>query len=325
VFGLLYLAFLTNAADWRYGFVDDLLGYLVYPERVLQEGSLGRDPFNYRRTSAGLTGGGYLYALFRAALPLQQSRLADVGVGSACLLLLLAGHARTQGLRGARLAGVLLVGLAVVAFSPLINNTPETLGKALLLGLLRLLFMLPANTASVRRGLACAPLVLAIIGLKTSFLPEAAAGFLAYYAALASRRSVCNLFVEAAATAAALLVLMLPWMIVSHEVADTFWYPLLGRGTISGDETAGFAAPLPYMRESGRLLIVLAPALLVSASVWRSPALQEQRVFLIALALTTTTLLLISQFKLTVFGYRYGTRVLPRRCCSTCQSPEVAA
>ncbi len=176
VFGLLYLAFLTNAADWRYGFVDDLLGYLVYPERVLQEGSLGRDPFNYRRTSAGLTGGGYLYALFRAALPLQQSRLADVGVGSACLLLLLAGHARTQGLRGARLAGVLLVGLAVVAFSPLINNTPETLGKALLLGLLRLLFMLPANTASVRRGLACAPLVLAIIGLKTSFLPEAAPG-----------------------------------------------------------------------------------------------------------------------------------------------------
>ena len=54
---------------------------------------MGRDPFQFRRIEAGLGGGGvYLYALFRAALPVSATRLADLGLGSTCLLLLIGGH-----------------------------------------------------------------------------------------------------------------------------------------------------------------------------------------------------------------------------------------
>ena len=49
IFAILYGIFLINAAKWHYGFIDDQMGYLVFPERILTEGCLGRDPFDFRR------------------------------------------------------------------------------------------------------------------------------------------------------------------------------------------------------------------------------------------------------------------------------------
>jgi hypothetical protein len=306
-FAGLYALFLVNAADWHYGFLDDVLGYLVFPERILSEGSIGRDPFNYRRIESGLTGGGsYLYALFRAALPMRQTRLADVGVGSACLLLLVAAHAREQGLAGMRLAGMLLIALAFIAFGPLWNNTPDTTGKALLFALYRLAFVLQSRPPSPRRGAALGFLFFAAVALKTSYLPAAVGGLAAFYVASFATQSPLRVIVEAVATAIAATAVMLPWMLASYATAQTPWYPVLGTGTLSPLEVSGIAAPYMYLTEAGRLLVIVAPALLIALGASRSLALRGQRLFLASLAPCSTALTLASQLKITVFGYRYG-------------------
>jgi hypothetical protein len=306
-FGVLCAIFLINAAHWHYGFLDDVLGYLVFPERILSEGSIGRDPFNFRRIESGLSGGGaYLYVLFRAGLPLAQTRLADLGVGSACLLLLVADHAREQGVTGLRLALLLLITLAVIVFSPVWNNTPETTGKALLFALLRLSYLLQPQPPSFRRGAALGLLFFAAVALKTSYLPAAVASLVAFYIASLRYEPVSRLVGEAAVTGAVATALMLPWMAASYATAATLWYPLLGTGTLSPVEVSGIAAPYTYFSEAGRLLVVVAPAILIALAAWFTPELRARRVFLATLALCSTAFMLISQVKITVFGYRYG-------------------
>jgi hypothetical protein len=306
-FAALYALFLLNAARWRYVFIDDVLGYLVFPERILAEGSLGRDPFNFRRIEAGLAGGGgYLYALFRAALDLHQTRLADVGTGSACLLLLVAAHARDLGLAGLRRALLLLLALATVVFSPLINNTPETVAKALLFAMLRLAWLQDAHPAAPRRAAAFGLLAFALVALKVSHLPGAVAVLAAIVIARAATDPAPRLARDLAVTLAAALLCMLPWMLVSHAIAGTFWYPVLGVGTLSPDETAGIATPAVYLKETGRLAALLAPALVVALAAWSSPALRPHRRLLAALSLCTLSLTLATQLKYTAYGYRYG-------------------
>jgi hypothetical protein len=304
-FGVLYALFLINAADWHYGFLDDVLGYLVFPERILSEGSIGRDPFNFRRIESGLTGGGaYLYALFRAGLPLAQTRLADLGVGSACLLLLVAAHAREQGVVGLRLAFMLLISFAVIVFSPVWNNTPETTGKALLFALMRLAYLLQPRPSSLRRGAALGVMYFVAAALKTSYLPIAVVSLVAVYVASLRDQPLLRLVGEAAVAGAAAALPMLPWMAASYATASTLWYPLLGTGTLSPIEVSGAAAPYTYLTEAGRLVVVVAPAILIAIGAWFTPELRARRVFLAVLALCATAFMLVSQLKITVFGYR---------------------
>lgn len=306
-FALLYALFLINAADWHYSFVDDLLGYLVFPQRILSEGSLGRDPFNFRRIEAGLTGGGgYLYALFRAGLDLRQTRLADAGVGSACLLLLVAGHTRMLSLSPFRVAVTLLLTLAVIVFSPIINNTPDTTGKALLFALLRLAFDLHSRPLSARRDAALALMAFALVALKTSYLPETAAIVAAFYISLIGKHRLTILAGRAMTAGAITLVFMLPWMVVSNAIAGTLWYPLLGTGTLSGAETATIVSLRRFLSDGGRVFLVLTPAALAAMDMWWRPEWRNRRFFLAAVVLCSLVLTFLSQLKFTVFGYRYG-------------------
>ena len=307
VFTLLLVLFLINAADWSYGFVDDRHGYLAFPERILGEGSAGRDLFQFRRIEAGLSAGGaYLYALFRAALDLRQTRLADLGVGSICLLLLVAGHARTYGVSTGRLAAILLATLGVIVWSPLINNTPDTIGKALLYALLRLTLALAASPPTLRRGAAMALMVVAIVSLKTSYLPTAAAAIAAFYLFAAMQAGPLRLVPEIAVAAAVAFGLTLPWMIVCEHIAGTPWYPILGLGTLRPEETTGIVAATRFATEAGRLMVLLALPALVAIAAWRSPEWLQQRWLLVFLVVCATALTLLTQLKFSLFGYRYG-------------------
>jgi hypothetical protein len=276
LFGLLVALFLINAADWHYGFVDDREGYLVFPERILSEARIGRDPFHFRRIEAGLTAGGaYLYALFRAAVSVPQSRLADVGLGSVCLLLLVGEHAREYRASPAKLAGLLLMTLVIVIWSPAINNTPETMGKALLYALFRLAFGQSDSDASLRRGAGIALMFFAVIALKTSYLPAAAGALGAFYLFTAIREPRISVVREVIVVALVTVSLMMPWMMVTESIAGTFWYPLLGLGTLRPEETAGMVTPLRYLTDAGRLLLLAVPPILIAAAAWRSPKLER--------------------------------------------------
>ncbi len=89
----LYLAFLINAAWWHFVNNDDTQGYLVLLLRTLQTGSTGTDPFMFRRVEAGLGGNTYLYVLPTALLDFPAAHIADFGLGSLLLGLLVSHHA----------------------------------------------------------------------------------------------------------------------------------------------------------------------------------------------------------------------------------------
>ena len=194
---VLLAAFLINAARWHYAGIDDRMGYLVFPRRIVMQGCIGRDVFNFRRLEVGLGGGGaYFYALFQALLGTGQTRLASLGLGSLCLMLLVRGHAREAGLSAHEQASVLLAALAVIVFSPIVNNTPETLGKAELYALMRVVISTFPDRTGARRGVLVGLLVACLALLKTSYLPPAVAVAAALYVPLLLTRAVGPVLIE---------------------------------------------------------------------------------------------------------------------------------
>ena len=302
----LLAAFLINAARWHYGIIDDRMGYLVFPRRILQEGCIGRDAFNFRRIEVGLGGGGaYFYALFQSLVSASQTRLADLGLGSICLLFLVHGHAKALRLSVRAHALALLAAILVVIFSPIINNTPETLGKAELYALMRVAAGGIEPSPQARRGALVGLLFCSLLLLKTSYLVPASAVVAALYVPMLLTQPVGLTLLECGSAAGLAMALMLPWMLVSFSIAHTFWYPLLGDGTLRGQEAHGYASLPHFLSDSGRLGLIMAPACLMSALAVRQKRWPSQSPLALmpAFALLLT---LLAQTKFTIFGYRYG-------------------
>jgi hypothetical protein len=186
------------------------------------------------------------------------------------------------------------------------NNTPETIGKALLFALLRLAFILCSRPSSLRRGMTLAFVSFAAVALKSAYLSVAIAVVAAFYVSSAAAEPKWRLSGEISLAAGFTSILMVPWMLAAHAVAGTYWYPFLGIGTLRPDEILGVAAPYAYVKDAGRLLLIMSPALPISAAAWTSPALYERRKLLAGMALCAAMLTIVSQLKFTVFGYRYG-------------------
>lgn len=307
IFVILLAAFLINAASWNYNALDDRMGYLVFPERILRQGCIGHDIFHFRRIEAGLgAGGSYNYALFQAFVNVTQARLADLGLGSICLLLLVHGHARELKLSPSAHAAALLLGLCIVVFSPIINDTPETLGKAVLYALLRLTTSSYLDQSSVRRGALMALLFCCLAILKTSFVPPAIAVVFAFYGTLVLTRMSFSLMKEGASSALLVFVFLLPWMLVSYDIAGTLWYPLLGTGTFSDAEVAGFAKIEQFLKDGGRLAFIMAFPCFVAFIGFKRRVWGKLSLVMVITPLLMMALVLASQTKFTIFGYRYG-------------------
>jgi hypothetical protein len=307
LFGSLSFLFIINSAYWNYNFIDDRMGYLVFPRRVVMEGCIGRDAFHFRRIEVGLGGGGaYVYALFQAFVNVTQTRLADLGLGGLCLLLIIYGHTKELCLRPTLIATSLLIGLFVIVFSPIINNTPETLGKALLYALLRIVANSVLDTPSMKRGALIALLFCCLALLKTSFLPPAIAIVTTFYGILAYKGMTASLIKEGAFSAILVFFFLSPWMLVSYNIADTLWYPLLGTGSLGDAEVAGLATREQFLRDGGRLAVIMVAPCITAFLAWRYRLWSKLPLVMIIMPLAIALLILVSQAKFTIFGYRYG-------------------
>jgi hypothetical protein len=167
-------------------------------------------------------------------------------------------------------------------------------------------FILQSRPPSWRRAWALALMFFGTVGLKTTYLPEVCAILAAFYISLVGKFRLLDLAGEAAVVSVIAILLLLPWMVASHAVAGTFWYPILGTGTLSAAEVTGMTVLYQYMKDAGRLSVIAMPALLVALAAWHTPALRERRQLLAMLVLSSTALMLVSQLKVTAFGYRYG-------------------
>ena len=290
---------MANACIWYFGNFDDVQGYLVFYERILQTGAEGADPFSYRRFESGLGGGVYLYALSVLSPDVPAIRVVDVGGGLVTLAALLA-----EDLPPARrlLAGAVL--LAVVAFVPAVNMTPEIFCIAMFYAMIRFALR-PDVGGRVSRPLLLALYVFALACLKTTLLIPALAVVAAVYLPALRRRGFLPTLGEVVLLGACALLLMLPWMIVSERGAGTPLFPLLGVGRLSPVEVSGHAALADFVKAAGRIAVLLVLPVWVTLRLGRAGGLRTDPVRVLLPLLCGAAMLLV-QTRYTVAGYRYG-------------------
>jgi hypothetical protein len=246
----------SPAGAVRFNQADDFEAYFVFPKKMLQLGSMGRDPFCARQMESGLGGQSFLDTFVLGVFSPQHLHVLDPGLGLLLIIGLLWGHFKQRGISPAWSAAMLA--LFVWTDPPTVNISSLYTGMALFLSLYRTLDWkaLPASSF-LSRTILLALTAAAICALKSTFIPACgvlvACSFIAY---VISQRSKREAIAETAVTAFLIMAFNLPWMISMYQSSHTLLYPLLGRGyhrayawlTVSGGARLllqHFAEPIP--------------------------------------------------------------------------------
>ena len=306
---VLFALFVINLSTWHFVNSDDLQGYLVMPERVLQTGSTGRDPFLFRRYESGLGGSQYLYALFLTGLDFTQLRMADLGMGSVLLAALITRHARQTSSGSAMLPLALALAFVTVIFSPIANMTPDICAIALLYAILLTgLSVVRKPAIALGDHLLLGLLAFTLVCLRSTYIVSTGAVLAALYLTLLLTRATRLVILAGAAASGLVVLLSLPWMVAADQVVGTPLYPFLGFGSLTHDEVRGFASPLAFLR----VLIGMAACYALAVWAWavgyhqRRITAAPDKLFLAAALVLSVAGLAFAELKYTVFGYRYG-------------------
>lgn len=209
---------------------DDFQGYFVFPERMLQTGTLGRDPFDARRLESSLGGQSFLDTFVLSILPAQHLHLLDPGLSLLMVMGLLWGLLKERETSPTGCLGILLFFLLIPP--PVMNTSSLYTGLALFLSLYRTLASkaLPASRI-LSRAIIIALIASAICSLKSTFIPACgvllACSFLCYQVGQNQRRDA---IIEVVLTAVLVVAFTFAWMISMYQSSGTLLYPLLGKG-----------------------------------------------------------------------------------------------
>lgn len=233
--GMLLVAFLAliqyaGSIRGRFNQADDFQAYVVFPEKMLQLGSMGRDPFCTRRLEASLGGQSFLHTFVLSALSIKNLHILDPGIGLLLIMGLLWGNCKERGV--SLLWSVALLFLFLWMARPTINISSLYTGTALFLSLYCTLHWKALSASRfLSRTFLIALIASAICSLKSSFIPACgvllACSFLCYVINQNFRRMA---IAEVVTTAVLIVAFTLPWMISMHQSSGTFLYPLLGKG-----------------------------------------------------------------------------------------------
>ncbi len=254
---------------------DDALSYLVSPERMLQTGSLGLDPFNSRQMMSGLGAQHFLNAMMLAPFAPDFVHVIEGGVGLAAACLAAAGLGVR--LRLGRAGATLLMIVPLISRPWFINISSTTTSVAVLIALGSAIIQLFSQTGNLRRWLLTSGLLLAAAcSLKSTTIPTAGV-LVAGAAALAAldQKNWRPLGLGLLAGIAGLIV-MTPWLWWQFHSSGTPLYPLLGRGFHV--EVFFPSVSVPFHGDAVQALqigLVLPIALLVCLLLaWAVPALR---------------------------------------------------
>jgi hypothetical protein len=261
---------------------DDLKGgYITLPLRLLSEGNLGEDPFNFAR-SVALGGLSLLQAFPLLILPPTYIHVMDPGLAVLALPLVIHGIGRRGGWPG-WLAPVLTV-FCLVLRSPRVSSSASLLPTLFLLSIYGSL----EHLAGCQRVRPCdlAALALptaAVMTLKNTLVPGTCL-ILGVYVILdwIVRRDRHRSVVAVVTTGGLLVLLLLPWLVSSYRACGTPLYPLLGEGYLAGslvdvprpapirDPVTEARHYLPFVTDPRLLLFFLLGGLSVAASARRN-------------------------------------------------------
>jgi hypothetical protein len=215
---------------------DDYLAYFTFPVKMIETGSLGQDPFSYRRLSSSLGGQVFLDTFSLVIGDVRNLHLIDQGVAFLILLLMFAEIAIAKAVD---VRWILLLVLGIELYQPPAVNISSLYTSVVLFLLLFTLLDGMAGDSSHQsrlRSYSSQATLLAItlaslVSLKYSATPAAGLLGLTYFALLLQRSSSWRKTLANAAFSVGLTVLfLLPWMWSAYQSSGTPFFGLLGHG-----------------------------------------------------------------------------------------------
>jgi predicted small integral membrane protein len=211
---------------------DDYHGYFVFPNKMLQMGSMGPDPFSDRRLVSSLGGQTFLDTFILSTLSYKNLNLLDSGCGLIITIGLLLGYFKEKKLSKRRALLTLLLFFVLLISISKVNITRVVFALALFLSLFITLDWKPLNEhPSLSNSFIIALLITAICAVKSNLIPACIILFiLSYYFYIFNSKIKPKAISEFCVTTLLVGVFLLPWMISMYQSSGTFLYPLLGKG-----------------------------------------------------------------------------------------------
>lgn len=222
---------------------DDLQGYLFFPTKMLQTGSLGKDPFEPRR-ALSLGGQSFLDTLILSARPFRALHVLDEGIAMLIVLGLILGAGRRRGLGPRPTVLLAFLALSLPHLEMRGNTSALFTGVALLLAWFFEELEEPSPAGRYGgRWVLIGLLVAAACAVKSTFIPFTVIFFgLTLIAGVTGRENRRRTLGGAALIAAVTVVTVAPWMISVRLSSGTFLYPVFGEGFLGAASTHGFPA-----------------------------------------------------------------------------------
>ncbi len=232
VSGLILIQYSGWVYSHKFHIGDDLGSYFVFPNQMLQTGSLSPDPFNARRIVTSLGGQAFLQTFILSVFDEANLNLIDPGIALIVTILLILEYCNKKNI--SQRQAVFLLFLFLLIPYPRTNTTSSLTATALFLSFFMILEWEGLKFSNFKVN-ACliALITAAICSLKNSFIPACGILFILSYlfyileAQNNNRRSAIYEFILASILT---LLFILPWMISLYQSSGTLLYPVLGKG-----------------------------------------------------------------------------------------------
>ncbi len=317
VFLIILVRYCFAVSFFGFNGADDYHGYMAFPAKMLQTGSLGVDPFNQRRIESSLGGQYFLHAIVLSATSFKNLHLTDNGLGYLIFIFLLIGFLREKNVDKFLALGVIV--LMGVVVSPVLNITASYTAATVFFLFLRLSYpLLEFKSNSLwRNAFLIALPVFALCVLKSTYIIVAAILFVGYYFIYFRRLGDCKILKkEFILSILAIVFLLLPWMLSMLESSGTLLYPIFGRGyQATAYNTSEYAIQLNLYSlfrlffESFTSLVTLLPLLVIAIMAYYIIASEEKKllwlVFLSSFFGVLIIVLLIGGYSLYYYSFAY--------------------
>ncbi|MEQ8540735.1 MAG: hypothetical protein RIB93_25180 [Coleofasciculus sp. D1-CHI-01] len=211
---------------------DDYHAYFVFPNKMLQMGSMGADPFSERRLMSSLGGQSFLDTFTVSLLSERSLNIIDQGCGTIIISWLIIGwfiELKTP-IKTSLISLITL--LCIVIAIPDVNITSVLIASALFLCLFRTINWSKLKSNSfIAKGTIIALLAAGICATKSTMIPVCVILLtLSYCFYLIKVENKKIAIYDILWVMSLSFLFLLPWMISMYQSSGTLLYPILGKG-----------------------------------------------------------------------------------------------
>jgi hypothetical protein len=219
-----------SVAWYKFNPHDDYHAYFVFPQKMLQIGSLGSDPFSTRRLESVLGGQSFLHTFSLSLLDERSLYLIDPGCALVIMIGLIMGYCQQKELSK---SSTLLIVLAFLLISrEHVNTTSILIPVCLFFSLFRVFEWDKLKATNIQSNAAIVGLLAAsICALKSTLIPACIIFFTcSYFFYILGSQIKHKAIYEFCLASILLAVFILPWSISLYQSSGTLLFPIFGRG-----------------------------------------------------------------------------------------------